>query len=504
MKVSIYEENKNFLIAKEYNKEEIQQLKVILNKKIQNYKFHPLCKKGLWDGNISFIDKCNRFPIGLWNYVLNEMKSFGYSVNIEGSETFFYDLDEKHFIDWVNNFFKDSEKKPRDYQIDAAIKIIKNKRSISELATNSGKTLIIFIIFAYMKSLGIGKFLMVVPNTSLILQTIDNFEEYNNNKMKYTIKSFYSESQNRGTDADFVIGTYHSLNKLDKKFLKDFKIVCIDEAHYANSKSIKNIIQKCDNAEWRFGLSGTMKQDLINADSLTIQAYLGPLINTISSKFLIDNDYATKIEIRQIILDYLDNDLRKNLYELKKSNDPNLTGNKIFNFEKNIFRNNKKRLDYIIDFISKCSKNSLVLFQDIKGEYGKNIYRILKEKKPDFKIIYIDGNTPVNDRDKYKNMMEQEDNIIIVASALVFGTGISINNIHNIFCVEGYKSETIVRQIIGRGMRLMAGKKVVKIIDFVDDFSVKNSKNILLKHGEEREEVYKKQGFEFNKYRVKL
>jgi type I site-specific restriction endonuclease len=101
--------------------------------------------------------------------------------------------------------------------------------------------------------------------------------------------------------------------------------------------------------------------------------------------------------------------------------------------------------------------------------------------------------------------MEEGEDKILVASFGTFSTGISINNIHNVFFVESYKSEKIVRQSIGRGMRLHDAKERVNIIDFVDDFSLtKGNKNYLLKHGEERVKIYREQGFPFKRYKVQF
>jgi superfamily II DNA or RNA helicase len=501
MKIEIYKENPEFLQVKQYTDEEIKQLEILLTKRIQNWRFHPLVKKGHWDGYFQFLDKSYRFPIGLWKYVYQGMKEWGYDVQYIDSQNFFYKLDKAQFVQWVNEWFSESPKKPRDYQIDAAYDIICAKRSLSEIATSAGKTLIIFIVFMYLNQNGVKNFLMIVPNTSLILQTVENFEEYNVKGIEYKTKTYYSESSDKGVDADFVIGTFQSLTKLNQDKLAGFRAICVDEAHYSNSKSIKNIISKCKNAIWRFGVSGTLGLN-DSADSLTMQSYLGPNINQITSDFLIQNGYATKIVIKQIYLSYLEKDIRENLRQLKYSN--SLEGSKLFDIEKKLLRESEKRLYWITSHIAKVTKNSLVLFQDIKGEYGKKIYRILKEKKPDFKIIYIDGGVSTSDRDKYINQMENENNVIVVASTKVFGTGISINNIHSIFFAESYKSEKIVRQSIGRGMRLLEGKTQVNIFDYVDDFSTDRYKNILLKHGEEREATYIEQKFEYQKFKINL
>jgi superfamily II DNA or RNA helicase len=72
-----------------------------------------------------------------------------------------------------------------------------------------------------------------------------------------------------------------------------------------------------------------------------------------------------------------------------------------------------------------------------------------------------------------------------------------------VFFVESYKSEKIVRQSIGRGMRLYEGKEKVNIIDFVDNFTLTpKNKNYLMKHSEDRIKIYKEQGFPYKLYKV--
>ena len=82
-----------------------------------------------------------------------------------------------------------------------------------------------------------------------------------------------------------------------------------------------------------------------------------------------------------------------------------------------------------------------------------------------------------------------------------FSTGISIKNIHNIFFTESFKSEVIIRQSIGRGLRKHISKNIVKIYDFIDDLRyTKNgheSLNYIYRHGIERRKIYKEEKFPF-------
>ena len=116
----------------------------------------------------------------------------------------------------------------------------------------------------------------------------------------------------------------------------------------------------------------------------------------------------------------------------------------------------------------------------------------------------MDGDTDPAQRDFFKTRMEEGTNKVLVASFGTLSTGVSVKNIHNIFLVESYKSEVLIKQSLGRGMRLYEGKEKVNIIDFVDDFSWDGSANYLLKHSAERIEIYKRENFDYKVYEVKL
>ena len=126
----------------------------------------------------------------------------------------------------------------------------------------------------------------------------------------------------------------------------------------------------------------------------------------------------------------------------------------------------------------------------------KKIYNWLKNNTQGKQIFYIDGGTSQDKRDYYKSELKEGTGKIMVASFGTLSTGISIKNIHTIFFTESYKSERVIKQSIGRGMRQLEGKQKVTIIDFIDDFSLgkdnRTKNNYLLNHGKERMRIYKK------------
>lgn len=264
----------------------------------------------------------------------------------------------------------------------------------------------------------------------------------------------------------------------------------VANCHYTGAKSIQNVILKVDeNLKMKYGMSGT-----INVKEREIylhtQSYLGPIIQNIEPRELIDGGFLPDINFNVYKLDYLSEGHKEKLRDVRIQNAGD--GSASLLLERNVIRNSKIRFDFITDKILNAKNNSLVLFSDIKNGYGKRIYEYLKVHS-DKRVHYIDGGTNKKIRNHYKKIMESNDTIL-VASYGTLSTGISIRNIHNVFLVESYKSRTIVMQSLGRGLRKFLDKVHVEIYDFIDDFRLKDGRNKLnyvWRHGEERLGYYK-------------
>lgn len=280
---------------------------------------------------------------------------------------------------------------------------------------------------------------------------------------------------------------------------------CVSNCHHTKANSIKTILVKCYNADYRFGLTGTLPKEG-SADSFTIQSYLGPKVYELHAADLIKDGNATPVHVIGIELDYLDKELKKKLFSLRNVKTDEKDGSKLLNLEKDTARENRKRFLYICELIKKTTKNSLVLFSDIKNSYGRDIYNWLRENS-DKNVYYIDGGTKADNREYFKKKMEEEENVILVASVGTFSEGIDILNLHNIFIVESNKSEYIVRQILGRGMRLMPGKELIQVIDFSDNYEYGSGyqrKNYLIRHSDERQRIYNEKKFPYKRFKIKL
>jgi superfamily II DNA or RNA helicase len=493
--------NDRILTLTEATEMEIEQLNLTFKKQVANAKWDPRVKKGWWDGYISYF-KSNRYlPSGLWNEVVDISRQYNFPLNIQGIERRFdRTITKDDFDSWVEEKWKGSEMKPRDYQIETAFNIIKYQNCLAELATSAGKSLIIFMVIAYLLEHGKGrKILMIVPTVDLVIQATEDFYGYNatSTDLKLEIQQIYAGSLIRD-NANIVIGTYQSLVKKPKEYYDSFDTVIVDETHKAKSASIKSILEKCEEATRKFGLSGTIPKPG-TLDRLTLMAYTGPVITSIRADFLMEKGHITPCEVYVIEMDYADKEIKESFKTLAQRSEEDRK--RLLNLEQNFCIQSDIRLEFITDMILKNHKNCLVLFYRI--DYGNKLYDLLRQKS-NRRIFYIDGSIDKDLRENHKNELEEGEGKIMIASYGTFSTGINVRNIHTIYLTESFKSEVIIRQSIGRGLRQHADKKKLVIVDFVDDYCVGKFKNYLYRHSIARQEIYAEQNFPYSVRRADL
>ncbi len=496
MVITLTDDNR-FLRIDEADELELEQLNLSLTKRIDGWRFNPLVKRGVWDGYISYIKDNKWIPAGLWKYVMEVCKEYNFDLKINGiTRIFDRNITAEGFEKWAYDFFNGYKLTPHDYQIDAAFNILKFKRCLAELATSAGKTMISFMTVAYMlEKQKAQKILFIVPNVSLVVQASEDFIDYNwKNQVKIRIQQIYS-GQKVKPNANVVIGTYQSLIKKEKEYFDEFDCVIVDETHKAKSQSIKDILAKCRNAHYRFGLSGTIPKDG-SIDKLTLMSQTGPVITEVKAAYLQQEGHIAQCRVKVIEMDYAPEATKKAFQELAQNRYENKD---VFQLEQNYIINNDARLDFIVNVISRVPRNSLVLFHRI--EHGKRLYDALRQRSQK-KVFYVDGGTDSDIREEYKKKMEHGDEVVIVASYGTFSTGISIKKIHSVFFTESFKSEVIIRQSIGRGLRQHESKKEVIIVDFVDNLSTADWDCYLYRHGQERQRIYNQEKFKFDVKKV--
>ena len=487
--------NDRMLTLTESEKVERGQLSKSLTKKLEYYNFLPQQVKKRWNGIISYFHQDKYVPSGLWMELRDIAKKYNFPIEIEGLRNLFYDIDGQEFKEYVNKKFEGSSMPPRDYQIEAAYKILKHRLCISELATSAGKSLIVFIVFSYLLDNKINKrCLMIVPTINLVIQAFEDFHEYNNglkeeNKTKLEIKQIHGgESKDFTMAQNIFVGTFQSLILFPDTFLTAFDVVCVDETHKAKAKTIQDIIGKCINANRKFGLTGTVPKKG-TLDWLTLQAYLGPLVTEIKAKELQDAGYISKLFINVIEIHH--SDKIKEGFDIVSSTIEDKA--RLLKMEQDTVIQSSNRKEVIKRVVSKCKGNQLVLFH--RTSYGKELYKYIKENT-DKKVYYIDGGVNKDVRNDIKHLMEDDTDKFLIASYGTLSTGVSIKNIHYIHLTESFKSDVIIRQSLGRGLRLHKDKTMLYVFDYTDVLRT-NKKNLLYFHSKARQAIYNEQKFPF-------
>ena len=478
---------------------------------------------GLWDGTIDQF-KNGIIRYGLWKEVYKCCKEHGYKFDINKDDfPFDFSITEEQVKKFCDEFYAGykvapTEKNPEgiftpyEHQINAVFNMLKFKFGLIEVATAGGKSLIfatfMFYILKYIKP--DAKFLLIVPRMSLVTQFYDDVIDYNQgfhkeqqNPFDIKIEEVFSDKPRKvreGETPNLYIGTYQSLVNYPKEYYDKFDVIVTDESHSAKAKSLDTILTKTfGKAQYRIGLSGTYPGDL-SAEYLTIQSLMGPKLVNVKSKLLMEKGLISEVKINVMILNYGEHDFAERIHMIKKRGD----GQKAYLLEREYAQKSLKRKIFFRKLVDKFNNNSLILFHNI--EYGTELFEYLRDNIIDKHFYYIDGSTSKEKREVIKKLMEVTDDKpkILVASFGTFSTGINIRAIMNIVFADSFKSDQIIRQSIGRGLRLHIDKAKLIVFDVVDLFHTDYTNILYKQYISRRDNIYKKQSFTVNEVKIKI
>ncbi len=466
-----------------------QELNEFFSFYVPGYKFMPAYRNRMWDGKIRLFSRMTgELPAGLIHHLVQFAKARDYIVEPIQTE---YGLPyEKQNIDiQLLTSFLDSLGLPfsvRDYQLDAIEKGLQRKRGILLSPTGSGKSLIIYALLSWYLSRHKKKALVIVPTTSLVEQMKSDFISYGMpEKLAHQIYS----GKDKDTDCPIIISTWQSIYKLPKAWFKQFGAVFGDECHGFKSKSLTNIMNKCTEAGYRYGTTGTL--DGTQTHELVLQGLFGRTYKVTTTKELQDNDTLARLQIKRIILNYAE-EVRKNF------------GKRTYPDEIDYIVSLEQRNKFISNLAVDQKGNTLVLYNYVE-KHGKPLHELIDNKVEEGRrVFFVSGGTGATDREAIRGIVEKQKDAIIVASLGTFSTGINIKNLHNIIFASPSKSQIRVLQSIGRGLRKSENGVDTILYDISDDISWKSRKNFSLIHSAERLKIYEKEKFNHKSYRIDL
>lgn len=376
------------------------------------------------------------------------------------------------------------------------IESMKYPKGLTVSPTGSGKSLSIYLQVQYLKFKNPNtKILCLFPTTTLIEQMYDDFEDYSNIDQKNNIQKIYSfKGSTKNVEKGIIFSTWQSIYKQSKDYFEQFDAVIVDEVHGADAKYIKSIINSSVNAVYKRGYTGTLKDTQIHL--MTLTGLFGKIYEAITYDELREQGRISKSKINIHHLCYNVTE-RKDVCKM--------------NYQEEMIHlgTHEGRAKYLAKEAFTQKGNKLLLFQRIEN-HG---HILLEEFKAYAKthgfdenqVFYVDGKTKTKDRNDIRKLVEDNDDVILLASYQTFSTGINIKNLQHVYLASPYKSKIKVLQSIGRGLRKDGKDNYVNLHDIVDDFSVSMSKmNYSMKQFTSRLQIYCANGFDLNHFKKEI
>ena len=448
--------------------------------------FSPAYKKKFWDGKIRlFNTQKGEIYIGLLDRIIQFCKDHGYTYEFKNNTHYGlpFEVNEGISKEGVKDYMNAISKyAPREYQIDGVYDALRHNRKLLISPTASGKSLMIYSIVRYFVE-NKKNTLIVVPTTSLVEQMYKDFADYGWDVGSYCHKIYAGKE--RETNSQVIITTWQSIYKLPRKYFERFSVVVGDEAHQFKSKSLISIMTKLSDAKYRYGFTGTL--DGTQTHKWVLEGLFGPSYKIIKTDELMKKGHLAKLDINVLLLKH--------------------PAHKFENFEEEVqyIIGHNRRNNFIKNLALDLKGNTLILYARVEG-HGVPLYELINNNNTieNRNVFFIHGGVDTEDREKVREITEQENNAIIVASYGTFSTGINIKNLHNVIFASPSKSRIRNLQSIGRVLRKGNRKTRATLYDIADDISYKSRRNYTLNHLIERIKVYNEENFNYDIVNIPL
>jgi len=369
----------------------------------------------------------------------------------------------------------------RSYQEEVLRRALKLGRGSCILGTGAGKTFttaaLIENYYRNSKDKDTFKCLMIVPDLTLVEQT---YNEFNSVGITYTTCRWTGKHK-PNLESNVIICNIGILQSQyeDNDWVKHIDLLIVDECHkLLSSNKISKIVNLIRTPN-KYGFTGTLPE--ASLDKWSIIGKLGPVIYEKTSYELRVEDYLANVTIRILNLEYS--------FVPRYETDNEYRGELDFIYE------NESRNKFLTKLCSKLENNTLILVNHIK--HGEQLMLSL-QNIPDKLVYFIRGDVEVEERERIKQIMEDNSNVICVAISAIFSTGVNIKNLHNIIFAAGGKSFIRTVQSIGRGLRKHDTKDKLVIFDICDQLRYG------INHRDKRKRIYEKEKIKYTENNFKM
>ena len=457
---------------------------------IPNAKFNPKVKAKIWDGFIRLIQVYRRKTyVGLFPQILDFCKARNYEVVYNKNDFDKIKIEPADLVDYVKSLNLHSKNKKiefKDYQYKALLTCLTEKRQIILSPTGSGKSAQIYSVVRFLQE--DHKILIIVPTVGLVTQMVSDFGDYASEDPTFSVEDCHSiySGKEKSSDKSVWVSTWQSIFRMPPDWFEQFDAVIVDEVHGAKSSSITGIMEKCINAKFKLGFTGSLDKALTHEQML--KALFGNVTRVAFTKDLIDQGHLSNIKIKAVLVKHPEADCKAYVKAEYKNEVMYIIGS--------------ERRNAIIKNLTKSLKGNVLILFNYVEKHGAVLNKMLSEAGCNTHFIH--GGVDVDDRDAIKEIVEANNNVVVIASFGTFSTGVNLKNLHHVICASPTKSVIRVLQSIGRGLRKADGKDSFTWWDIADDMRYKSYENHCYKHFGERLKIYSGEQFEYSINEVKI
>ena len=445
-------------------------------------KFMPQYRSKYWDGKIRLFNlQKKEIYVGLLDKIVVFCQRYNYEYEFENSK--FYGLPYQETESISHEGVKDyltgiSKYKPRDYQIEGVSDALQKNRRLIISPTGSGKSLMIYAITRYHTEYKRST-LIIVPTTSLVEQMYKDFIDYSWDADTYCHKIY--AGKDLLSKKPVIISTWQSIYKLPKTWFQRFDVVIGDEAHQFKSKSLVSIMTKLYDTKYRYGFTGTL--DGTQTHKWVLEGLFGPSYKIVNTKELQEKGYLATLNIKVLLLKH-----EPQVFDTYEDEVQYLIGH-------------EKRNKFIKNLSWDLKGNTLILYSRV-ATHGEVLYDLINTNER--KIFFVHGGVDVEERESVRQITEEQNDAIIIASFGTFSTGINIKNLHNVIFASPSKSRIRTLQSIGRVLRKSKDKLNATLYDIADDCKKGSKQNYTLNHLIERIKYYNEEKFSYEIIQIKI
>ena len=358
---------------------------------------------------------------------------------------------------------------------------LKKKRGIIKIGTGGGKTVLFMGIYAAMPGL---TWLVIVPNTSLVKNTIDEFK-LSHPGVPYEV---IAGSIPAKLNTSFTVVTYHTLvkrlrsHKAIREWVKT-KVtgVAYDEVHTSASASGYACTMNTDAAYVRLGLSATPTGRSDGKNLFVIGGFGRELIQVESVELVEAGDLAKPTIF---------------LVPVIQTGPPSLDWAE--DYLTYVVRSKIRLAATVWIFkriVEKVELPCLVLFW--AKEHGKILLAICERLGYRCRLVY--GPTKQSMRDQAQELIQSGEVDFVIGSD-VFAVGINAPNLRSLVRCGGKKAEINLIQGLGRVLRVTDDIKTVSVYDVWDRVPPataqdgKRGNEYNARHSAKRKALFRKEG----------